>query len=275
MSNYQIVVSDLDGTLLCKPGYLGEVNQRAIEELVARGVTVVPCTGRTIMETPTEIRDNPLIRYYIQSNGAVVYDKKTNTRINLCMTREESNLLFDIFNRYTHRIWVRFEGNVYQQSELPTDDFCAEFDTEPDFLCARSLNARLIDDFEATCRKMDGIEMVSAFFRNNREMECFFAEVEATGRFSYARNDVMPNCHVYSKRAGKGNGVKALMELLGCPKERVICVGDGTNDISMLREAGLGLAVSNACPSLLAEADAVICSNEEHVARYILEHYVK
>lgn len=272
---YKLLVSDLDSTLLCEPGYLGEVNQRAIEELVARGVTVVPCTGRTIMETPAEIRDNPLIRYYIQSDGAVVYDKKTKERINLCMTREESNLLFDIFNRYINRIWVRFEGNVYQQSELPTDDFCAEFDTEPGFLCARSLNARLIDDFEATCRKMDGIEMVSAFFRNNREMECFFAEIEATGLFSYAHNDVIPNCHVFSKRAGKGNAIKKLMERLHYTKEETICVGDGTNDVTMLREAGLGLAVSNACPILLAEADAVICSNREHVARYILEHYIK
>ena len=122
---------------------------------------------------------------------------------------------------------------------------------------------------------MDGIEMISAFFRNNSEMESFFAELDATGRFSYARNDVMPNCHVYSKRAGKGNGLKALMEWLNCDRERVISVGDGTNDISMLREAGLGLAVSNACPQLLAEADEVICSNKEHIMPYILSHYIE
>ena len=83
MSKYKLLITDLDGTLLCKPGYLGDVNQRAMEELVARGVTIVPCTGRTIVETPAEIRDNPLIRYYIQSDGAVVYDKKMNKRINL------------------------------------------------------------------------------------------------------------------------------------------------------------------------------------------------
>ena len=275
MSEYQLVVSDLDSTLFGKPGRMSEENQQAIEELVTRGVTVVPCTGRTIMETPSQIRDNPMFRYYIHSNGAVVYDKKTNTRVNLCMTLEDGNILLDIFNRYTHRIWVRFEGHVYQLSEPPTDDFCAEFDADPGFLCAKSLNSKLVDDLDATCRNMDGIEMISAFFRNMSEMESFLAELDATGRFSYASNDVMPNCHVYSKRAGKGNGLKALMELLKCDRERTISVGDGTNDISMIRAAGLGLAVSNACPQLLAEADEVICSNMEHIMPYILKRYIQ
>ena len=227
------------------------------------------------METPAEIRDNPLIRYYIQSDGAVVYDKKMNKRINFCMTLEESNLLFDIFNRYTNRMRVRFDGNVYQRKAPPTDAFCAMFDVDPDFLCSKSPDERLVDDFEAACRKMDGVEMVSAHFRNDPEMERFFADLDSTGLFSYVRNDQMPYCHVFSKCAGKGNAIKKLMEWLNFTKEETIFVGDGTNDITMLRMGGLGLAVANACEELRAEADEVICSNSEHTARYILEHYIK
>jgi len=37
--------------------------------------------------------------------------------------------------------------------------------------------------------------------------------------------------------------------------------------------AGLGLAMSNSCDSLKEIADAVICSNEEHAVKYILENY--
>ena len=275
MSNYKIIVTDLDGTLLSKPGYLDDVDQRAMEEIVARGVMIVPCTGRTIVETPPQVRDNPLFRYYIQSDGAVVYDKKTKERINLCMSMEDSNLLFDIFNHYTHKMRVRFEGNVYQRKMAMTEELFARFDVDPDFLCAMSPDEKLIENFEALCRKMDGIEMVSSHFSNDPEMERFFAELDSTGRFSYVRNEMMPYCHVFSNCAGKGNALNKLREKLHFSKEETICVGDGTNDITMLRAGGLKLAVANACEELRAEADKVICSNRDHIMPYILEHFIK
>ena len=43
----------------------------------------------------------------------------------------------------------------------------------------------------------------------------------------------------------------------------------------MVKEAGLGLAMSNSMPELLKIADEVICSNLEHSAKYILENYIK
>ena len=117
--------------------------------------------------------------------------------------------------------------------------------------------------------------MVSAHFCNDQEMNRFFAELDSTGRFSYVRNDMMPYCHVFSNCAGKGNALNKLMEWLHLSKEETICVGDGTNDITMLRAGGLKLAVANACEALCAEADAVICSNREHIMPYILEHFIK
>lgn len=41
----------------------------------------------------------------------------------------------------------------------------------------------------------------------------------------------------------------------------------------MIKAAGLGLAVSNSCESLKKAADEIICSNEEHVIDYVLNHY--
>ena len=47
-------------------------------------------------------------------------------------------------------------------------------------------------------------------------------------------------------------------------------MGDYNNDVAMIREAALGIAVSNAVPEAKAAADAVTVSNEEHaIARII------
>ena len=43
----------------------------------------------------------------------------------------------------------------------------------------------------------------------------------------------------------------------------MIAFGDGYNDLSMLRLAGMGVAMSNAAPEVRSEADYVTLSNEE------------
>jgi hydroxymethylpyrimidine pyrophosphatase-like HAD family hydrolase len=63
-----------------------------------------------------------------------------------------------------------------------------------------------------------------------------------------------------------------MCELLGIDPRRSIAVGDYDNDVSMIKAAGLGIAVANAMPSVMAVADAVTVSNEEHaIARIIYD----
>jgi hydroxymethylpyrimidine pyrophosphatase-like HAD family hydrolase len=61
--------------------------------------------------------------------------------------------------------------------------------------------------------------------------------------------------------------------MLGVSISDTIAMGDSRNDTSIVETAGLGLAVSNATEYLKSIADAVICSNDEHVAEYILASY--
>ena len=58
-------------------------------------------------------------------------------------------------------------------------------------------------------------------------------------------------------RANKGEALKQLTDYLGLSMEQVMAVGDGMNDLTMLRMAGVGVAMGNACPEAMAAADAV------------------
>ncbi len=63
---------------------------------------------------------------------------------------------------------------------------------------------------------------------------------------------------VTSIRAGKGNCLRTLANRLGIPIEETVAVGDNLNDLSMVRAAGLGVAVGNAVPALKDAADLVV-----------------
>ena len=81
------------------------------------------------------------------------------------------------------------------------------------------------------------------------------------------------NLEIYSKNAGKGNALLHLAAQLGIDPAQTIAVGDSENDSDMIKKAGLGLAMENACPELKTLAGAVVCHNTEHVVDYILKHY--
>ncbi len=57
--------------------------------------------------------------------------------------------------------------------------------------------------------------------------------------------------------AHKGRALLRLAERLGLRPDQTMAFGDGLNDVTMLRAAGLGVAMGNACPEALAAANTV------------------
>ena len=68
----------------------------------------------------------------------------------------------------------------------------------------------------------------------------------------------------------KGETLLALCDMLGIGEDEIIGAGDSQNDISMLEVCSLSLAVENSTDEVKTMADAVICSNEEHIMIDIL-----
>ena len=101
-----------------------------------------------------------------------------------------------------------------------------------------------------------------------------FERILADGRFSsYLYKDVYSKgwyFEVGPKRTTKANAILRLKERYGCG--RVVCFGDGKNDLPMFEIADESYAVKNADESLKAAATAVIDSNKEDgVAKKLLE----
>ena len=66
---------------------------------------------------------------------------------------------------------------------------------------------------------------------------------------------------------------KALAEKLGLRRDQVMAVGDSGNDLSMIEDAGLGVAMGNATPEILAAADAVTTDNNHDGVALAIEKY--
>jgi hydroxymethylpyrimidine pyrophosphatase-like HAD family hydrolase len=75
----------------------------------------------------------------------------------------------------------------------------------------------------------------------------------------------------FDAQAGKGLALAALCRELSIPREAVIAIGDGENDIPLFQEAGLAIAMANAAAATRAAAVRVAPSNDEEGVAVVLE----
>jgi len=273
MQKYELIVSDLDGTLLNSAMELSEKNRDAIKKLSDSGIKFVASSGRTLYEVPESIRENPDIRYVIYSNGTAIYDKALErdviaNRISQADVNEALNILSDYDSVY----WTHAAGrSVMDESYVTLDYSHFQINDYYKTLLSRSMKVNGIERFS---RENGAVEALVIFFSSDEELEKCRARLQKIDGITVT-SSIGHNIEICSKRAGKGAALAELAKMLKIPKEKIISVGDNLNDTSMFIESGLSLCVENGNEDAKRLADRVICSNDCSVADYIVNYVVK
>ena len=78
-----------------------------------------------------------------------------------------------------------------------------------------------------------------------------------------------------AKGIDKAEALDTVLIPMGYQKNEMIAFGDGHNDASMVKYAGIGVAMENAVDDLKAIANEITLSNEEDGIAYTLSKYIK
>lgn len=271
---YQIIASDLDKTLLGPDHRVSDENWLAIERLTAMGVHFVPASGRAYEEMPTELLESPLIRYYITSDGTTVHDKITGITHELPLPTALGRQVLDKIYSYPICLMLHADTKSYVEEATHNTKDYARYHMN-DYWIEFSLDKEVpVRDLKSFAYSLPTIQSIVPFFLNMADLQVCKAFFEKDPRLILAQTDPY-NLEIFSAKAGKGNALMLLADILGIDRKATIAVGDSTNDLTMVKAAGLGLAMDNAVPELKSVADEVICNNREHAAKYILEHYIE
>jgi hydroxymethylpyrimidine pyrophosphatase-like HAD family hydrolase len=95
--------------------------------------------------------------------------------------------------------------------------------------------------------------------------------------FSIARTPAYPGVefiNILPQKVSKGAALRQLAAYLGIPLKEVFAIGDGTNDITLIEEAGLGVAMGNARPELKKKADYVTRSVGDNGVALAVERFL-
>ena len=138
--------------------------------------------------------------------------------------------------------------------------------------------------YRKTCTMVDDAHALARELRGNlSKLNFHFASVEARDRCRellegddvVITNAERSTMEFTARGIDKGQGVARLAQILGIDNDQTIAVGDAENDLSMLRSAGLGVAMGNALPEAVAAADVQVADNDhdgvaEAIRRYLL-----
>ena len=265
---------DMDGTLLTTEKELTEHTREVLREAIDRGVVVLPATGRPLAGIPEEVLKFPGVRYAVASNGARIVDlKESRVLYEDLVPYETGRRVLEICSRYDSMLEIYYDGVGYAEEEKlkHLDEYV------PRLPMARYIasSRRPVADVRAMHEERKApTDKVQALFRTTEECKKAWKEVEKEIPDIEITGALSNNIEVNAKGVNKGRGLLILGQLLGIRREEIMAVGDGSNDIAMLREAGLGVAMENATEAVKAAADVVTLSNDQEGAAAAIEKYV-
>lgn len=270
---YKLLGFDLDGTIFTDAKELTERTRRALSDAAAAGIHVVPVTGRPLSGIPDVIAGLPGIRYAITSNGARIVDMKERRVLREALVdKEVTGVVLDIFGKYDTIPEFYFDGTAYMsERDFARIDAMAE---SPAVAVYMKSTRTLVPDVRRTLENLcGGVDKVYATFACQREKEEAFRELGGMEHITVTRG-LSNNIEVNARGVDKGAGIRMLGEFLGVRREEIIAFGDGLNDLAMIREAGMGIAVGNAVPEVRRAADHVTGSNEEDGVAEAVERFI-
>lgn len=233
----KLIFFDIDGTLISYKNetYIPPETIEAISKLKENGHIIAVSTGRSFC-TSKYILEKLDIHSAVLHNGAqiiydneIIYEKRIGVRISnkICKMLSKTELCvfaFDGANVYINNITE--DSKKYIEFESKRADIIKPLSDNKNSLFSINLygDYTQIPEFLFSIKSIDFKER--------------YYEITAKG-------------------ISKSNGLIRLAKQLNISRNNIIAVGDGINDIDMIKVAGVGIAVGNACQELKDAADLI------------------
>ncbi len=254
--------TDLDGTLFGDDKTVSKKNIEAIEYFKSEGGLFTFITGR-IPQTSWQIYD--LIKPnapYGCINGAGIYDHATQ--------------------KYLWRIPLDVSAiELVKEVDARLPDIGIQFNTEKQVLFFKDNDAMVyfrditgVPYVPCGYEALDDTSLKVIFAHNDESRLSAVSELLCHHPLADRFDFICSEKRLYEllpKSASKGKALCKMAELLGIDIKKTVAIGDYNNDVSMIKAAGLGVAVSNAVSEAKSAADHIAPSNNESAIAAVID----
>ena len=270
----ELVVFDLDGTLLNRESRITDFTSETLRLLRERGIAYTVATGRTRhhargileghrFELPQAFKNGVMIwhpetRHY--SSGATLTPGELEIVLSVCRDAGITPFVFTFADSddsvvYHAPLRSRVERELIDSISLDKHTVARPLDQLPPDAVVTHINSIGRDG---------AITSVSEIVNHQPHLVAYSGTAWEGEPWRWL--------DVHHSDATKGGAIRSIRELLGL--DRIICFGDSDNDLSMFEAADESYATANANDSIKSAATAIIGHHdEEGVARFLRERF--
>lgn len=255
-----LLACDLDDTLLNSDHELDVENIEAAEYFVRNGGSFTVLTGRSLQSGARFFPRLPINAPAGLYNAAVIYDLKKRRVIEM-MTLPQSA------REFISRLIGAFPEVGLEIATLEHTYLCRSSRTSEDHFSMIGLPYAITDigDVPDGWLKCNLTQQPSYLAKVNEYLK------EACGEQYQAVFSMPYFCEIIRRDAGKGNALLKIARHCGIAREHVYAVGDNYNDADMLKNAAEAFVPSNAPADIRALSSRPMPSNNEFVARAVID----
>lgn len=270
----ELVVFDLDGTLLNRSSAISEYTRDTLRRLRERGVAYTVATGRTLHGARDLLQGHGFDLPQVFKNGVFIWNPTLGSysRRHLLTQDEIRHVLEAFISRgITPFLFTLEPGDRHAVYHPPLQN-AAEEKLASLFRGERDLPVQAITELPSHAQ----VTNISAMGHENGIRAIADSIADEPGLVAYMGTAIedqrMSWIDIHHIEGSKGGAVQELKRELGL--EKVICFGDSDNDLSMFAAADEAYAPANAKRDVLAAATAVIGHHDEDgIAHFLRERF--
>ena len=255
----KLVLVDSDETLRRNDGVITNKTKNEIKSFINEGNYVVLATGRPRYHTLKIMKEASLSPIIISSNGAEIYDSINDKIINsVYLDKEECFKLIDLAFKNNIRLILAIENLEYVTKDGTNNNqiLINKYNYQNDLI---DLN---IKQCFITYNINDNVDDLISFIEKSNCLKIINKSIT-----SKDKKWISIGCNISSK----GYALNVLRDYLKISKENTYAIGNDYNDISMLEEANIGIAVENAYDDVKKVANFITLSNDNDGVAYALK----
>lgn len=261
---YKVISMDFDGTLLTNNKTITERTRKLLFKLKSENYIIVGVTARNFSSVK-KVCDLDMFNYIIMNNGSYIYDVEAKKGEYVkTIDKEVAKEITDYFKDIATGIdYISIEKYYMFRNKGMIDprDFVVkvnDFQEVNDFVSRINIMASTNEEVEEYKKHIDS---------NFQNVKCIIMQDTDDG---INKKWIALN----PKGVNKYTTMQKLCEKLEINIADVIFFGDSSNDVEMIENVGLGVAMENALPQVKEKADKVTLTNDEEGIAEFLENLI-
>lgn len=264
---FRLIALDLDGTLTNHDKVVTPRTRQALLKAQDEGVVIILASGRPtfgIHPVAECLEMDKRGGFILSYNGGKIVNAKTGEELFSQYLPDDVIPILYKYAREHHHALLGYAGDEIV-TEMPDDKYVKEESR------INKMNIRPVDSL------LDALETHPTKLLMTGDPADMIKAEEDLADILGERMDIFRSAPFFLELVPKGidkaQSLLRLLDKIGLTPNDMIAFGDGYNDLSMLKLAGMGVAMANAVDEVKAEADYVTLSNEEDGVAAAIEKF--